>query len=67
MKKIDSLELKLETFENLTLWKIGPRSDPSFWNESNDDLPETENKTIETDPVKERKGVHYYLSRVSKF
>ena len=36
-------------------WKVDPRSDPSFWNEPNDDKQETENEPIETKP--ERKGV----------
>lgn len=60
LKKIRSLENKIDTIE----WKIDPRSDPRFWNESNDDLPKTDNKDTETEAAKERKGVQYYYNKI---
>ena len=65
MKKISSLDSQISSLDFQTLgnkidtieWKVDSSSDPSFWKESNDNLSETENKHIETEPIKERKGV----------
>ena len=65
MKKISSLDSQISSLDFQTLenkidtieWKVDSSSDPSFWKESNDNLPETENKYIETEPIRERKGV----------
>ena len=56
LQEIRSLESKMDTIE----WKIGPRSDPSFLIDPNDNHLGTESKDtgIETEPVRERKGDH---------
>ena len=64
LKKISSLDSQISSLDFQTLenkidtieWKVDSSSDPSFWKESNDNLPENENKHIETEPIQERKG-----------
>ena len=64
LKKISSLDSQISILDFQTLenkidafeWKVDSSSDPSL-KESNDDLPETENEHIETEPLREREGV----------